>query len=212
MISMIFSYILLGVSLSAPVGPINVAQINKGIKNGFWSAWLVGVGAMSADIIMMLLIYFGVSTYLTTPIAQLCIWIFGFVTMLYLGYESIKDAPKQVQHSLTGEKEHPFKSFLSGFAIAISNPLNIVFWIGIYGSVLTNAINTIGKEQALWYSTAIFAGIMLWDLFMATSIHLGRRFVNRVVMKWISISAGIILIGFGIYFGYQAVLEIKHLL
>ncbi|EEM02106.1 Lysine exporter protein (LYSE/YGGA) [Bacillus pseudomycoides] len=203
---------MLGVSLSAPVGPINVAQINKGIKNGFWSAWLVGVGAMSADIIMMLLIYFGVSTYLTTPIAQLCIWIFGFVTMLYLGYESIKDAPKQVQHSLTGEKEHPFKSFLSGFAIAISNPLNIVFWIGIYGSVLTNAINTIGKEQALWYSTAIFAGIMLWDLFMATSIHLGRRFVNRVVMKWISISAGIILIGFGIYFGYQAVLEIKHLL
>ncbi|SFK14773.1 MULTISPECIES: LysE family transporter [unclassified Bacillus (in: firmicutes)] len=212
MSSMIFSYILLGVSLSAPVGPINVAQINKGIKNGFWSAWLVGVGAMSADIIMMLLIYFGVSTYLTTPIAQLCIWIFGFVTMLYLGYESIKDASKQVQHSLTGEKEHPFKSFLSGFAIAISNPLNIVFWIGIYGSVLTNAISTVGKEQALWYSTAIFAGIALWDLFMATSIHLGRRFVNRVVMKWISISAGIILIGFGIYFGYQAVLEIKHLL
>lgn len=212
MISMIFSYILLGVSLSAPVGPINVAQINKGLKNGFWSAWLVGVGAMSADIIMMLLIYFGVSTYLTTPIARLCIWIFGFVTMLYLGYESIKDAPKQVQHSLTGEKEHPFKSFLSGFAIAISNPLNIVFWIGIYGSVLTNAISTVGKEQALWYSTAIFAGIALWDLFMATSIHLGRRFVNRVVIKWISISAGIILIGFGIYFVYQAVLEIKHLL
>jgi len=72
---MIFSYILLGISLSAPVGPINVAQINKGIKNGFLSAWLVGVGAMSAGVVMMFLIYFGISTYLTTPIAQLCIWI-----------------------------------------------------------------------------------------------------------------------------------------
>lgn len=79
------------------MNPINVAQINKGIKNGFWSAWFVGLGAMSADVIMMLLIYFGVSTFLTTPIAQLCIWILGFTTMLYLGYESIKDAPKQVQ-------------------------------------------------------------------------------------------------------------------
>ncbi len=31
-ISVLFSYVLLGGSLSAPVGPINVAQINKGIK------------------------------------------------------------------------------------------------------------------------------------------------------------------------------------
>lgn len=138
---MIFSYILLGISLSAPVGPINVAQINKGIKNGFLSAWLVGVGAMSAGVVMMFLIYFGISTYLTTPIAQLCIWIFGFVTMIYLGYESMKEATKQVQYISSGEKEHPLKSFLSGFAIAISNPLNIIFWIGIYGSVLTSAMN-----------------------------------------------------------------------
>ncbi|OUM49689.1 hypothetical protein BW425_05755 [Bacillus pseudomycoides] len=90
MISTIFSYLLLGISLSAPVEPINVAQINKGIKNGFLSAWLVGVGAMSADVIMMLLIYFGVSVYLTTPGAKLIIWIFGFFTLLYLGYEAIK--------------------------------------------------------------------------------------------------------------------------
>ena len=70
---MIFSYILLGISLSAPVGPINVAQINKGIKMVL-SAWLVGVGRCQRccnDV----LIYFGISTYLTTPIAQLCIWI-----------------------------------------------------------------------------------------------------------------------------------------
>ncbi|MDX5864868.1 LysE family transporter [Bacillus cereus group sp. BfR-BA-01119] len=212
MISMIFSYILLGISLSAPVGPINVAQINKGIKNGFLSAWLVGVGAMSADVVMMFLIYFGISTYLTTPVAQLCIWIFGFVTMIYLGYESMKEATKQVQYISSGEKEHPLKSFLSGFAIAISNPLNIIFWIGIYGSVLTSDMNTIGKEQALWYSAAIFAGIMLWDIFMATSIHFGRRFINHTVMKWISIVAGIVLIMFGIYFGYEAVRGIDRLL
>ena len=86
--------------------------------------------------------------------------------MIYLGYESMKEATKQVQYISSGEKEHPLKSFLSGFAIAISNPLNIIFWIGIYGSVLTSAMNTIGKEQALWYSAAILLGlcfgIYLW--------------------------------------------------
>lgn len=73
-------------------------------------------------------------------------------------------------------------------------------------------MNTIGKEQALWYSAAIFAGIMLWDIFMATSIHFGRRFINHTVMKWISIVAGIVLIMFGIYFGYEAVRGINRLL
>ncbi|PFZ06452.1 lysine transporter LysE [Bacillus pseudomycoides] len=205
MISTIFSYLLLGISLSAPVGPINVAQINKGIKHGFLSAWLVGVGAMSADVIMMLLIYFGVSVYLTTPGAKLIIWIFGFFTLLYLGYESIKNASKQVESKGNGEREHPMKSFASGFLIAISNPLNIIFWIGIYGAVLTSAISAVGKEQALLYSITIFVGIMIWDLFMATSIHFGRRFVNNCMMKWISIFAGIVLVGFGMYFGYEAI-------
>lgn len=46
---------------------------------------------------------------------------------------------------------------------------------------------------------------MIWDLFMATSIHFGRRFVNNRMMKWISIFAGIVLVGFGMYFGYEAI-------
>lgn len=212
MISTLFSYLLLGISISAPVGPINVAQINKGMKNGFLSAWLVGIGAMFADVIMMLLIYFGISVYLTTPIAKLIIWVFGFFTLLYLGYESIKDASKKIEGIDNVEKEHPMKSCISGFLIAISNPLNIIFWIGIYGAVLTSAISTLGKEQALLYSITIFIGIMIWDLFMATSIHFGRKFVNNNIMKWISIIAGIILMGFGIYFGYEAVKGIKELI
>ena len=33
--TLFLSFILLGLSLSAPVGPINPAQLNKGIRNGF---------------------------------------------------------------------------------------------------------------------------------------------------------------------------------
>ncbi len=98
------------------------------------------------------------------------------------------------------------------FFIAISNPLNIVFWIGIYGAVLTSAIGTVGKEKALLYSIMIFVGIMIWDLFMATTIHFGRKFVNNRIMKWISLATGIILVGFGMYFGYEAVQGVQKLM
>jgi threonine/homoserine/homoserine lactone efflux protein len=201
----LLSYIVLGLSLSIPVGPINIEMIKRGIKNGFWHSWAVGLGGMSADIVLMFLIYFGVSTYLTTPIAQLIMWIFGFLILVYLGYESIRDAFKEVTISDEVQQETKSKSFISGFLIAISNPLNIIFWIGIYGSVLTTTLNTIGTGQALLYSSAIFVGIAAWDLTVATSVNFGRKFANKRFLKWLSVIAGLILIGFGVNFGYRAI-------
>ena len=48
-VTILLSYILLGFTLAAPIGPVNSARIDKGIKNGFWHAWIVGFGSMLAD-------------------------------------------------------------------------------------------------------------------------------------------------------------------
>jgi len=213
MTSGLFSYFLLGISLSAPVGPINVAQINKGIKNGFWNAWLVGIGAMIADVCMMLLIYFGITRIFEYEGVKLTMWLLGFITLSYLGYDSIRNASMNISADINAQKKESLgKSFLSGFLIAVSNPLNIVFWVGIYGSMLTSVINKLGKQEALLYSTAIFVGITCWDLFMATIVHFGRKRLNLNVLKWVSIIAGVVLIGFGLTFGYQAIKSMLSLL
>ncbi|MEZ0118695.1 UNVERIFIED_ORG: threonine/homoserine/homoserine lactone efflux protein [Heyndrickxia coagulans] len=201
----IFSYIVLGLSLSVPVGPITIEMVKRGIKKGFLHSWFVGLGGMSADVVLMFLIYFGVSTYLTTPVAKLMMWIFGCIILVYLGYESIRDAFREITIPEEKKKGNLLQSFLSGFLIAISNPLNIIFWIGIYGSVLTTILNTVNSGKALLYSSAIFIGIAAWDITVASSVHFGRKFVHQRFLKWLSVIAGIALIGFGIHFGYQAV-------
>jgi L-lysine exporter family protein LysE/ArgO len=88
--SIYMSYVLLGLSLAAPIGPINAAQLDKGIKYGFLHAWLVGVGAMAADIIYMLLVYFGVVHFLNTPFMQTFLWLFGCFVLTYIGIEAWK--------------------------------------------------------------------------------------------------------------------------
>ena len=80
---------LLGLSLSAPVGPVNAAQIDRGIKSGFWHAWIFGVGAMAADIVYMLLIYFGVAQLLTAPLVKPFVAVRLFV-LTYTGIESLR--------------------------------------------------------------------------------------------------------------------------
>ncbi len=201
-----FSYVLLGLSLSAPVGPINAAQLNRGIHYGFLHAWLVGLGAMIGDLLFMLLIYFGVAQFLTTPLMKTFLWLFGFFILVYTGIESIAGAKKTLHANAAVPATTKGKSFRTGFWMAISNPLNIVFWLGIYGAVLAKTSDMYSNQQLLIYSSGIFIGIILWDVFMAGVATSFRRFFKSRALYVITIIAGITLIGFGIYFGYEALL------
>ena len=70
------SYVFLGLSLSAPMGPINAAQLEKVLGVGF-HAWILGIGALLADVIYMALIYLGVIHFLEKDIIKLFLWSFG---------------------------------------------------------------------------------------------------------------------------------------
>ncbi|WP_026576757.1 LysE family translocator [Bacillus sp. UNC438CL73TsuS30] len=197
------SYILLGLSLAAPIGPINAAQIDRGIRNGFMHAWLIGVGAVVADGVYMLIVYIGVVQFLETPIVQTFLWLFGCFVLIYTGIESILKAGT-LSLEYTRKKEPLIKSFFSGFFMSISNPLTILFWLGIYGSVLAKTAATSTSGELIIYSTAIFIGLLLWDITMAGVSSSFRNFLTSRLLVMISLLSGLSLIGFGLYFGIQA--------
>ncbi|RFU60875.1 LysE family translocator [Peribacillus glennii] len=199
----LIGYIFLGLSLAAPIGPINAAQLDRGIKNGFWNAWVLGLGAALADGIYMILVYLGVVHFLETPFMKTFLWLFGFFVLTYTGIESMISAGK-IAADERRNKESLLKSFFSGFFMSISNPLTILFWLGIFGSVLANASAKYDFNQLLLFSGAIFLGIFIWDFSMAFMASTARRFLTPSILKIISMVSGLSLIGFGIYFGIQA--------
>ncbi len=199
-----FSYVLLGLSLAVPVGTLTIEMVKRGIRFGFFHSWVVGIGGMVADLILMTLIYAGVAQFLVTETAKLFLWSFGFITLLYIGYESIRDSSQTVLIS-SFQEEPLWKSFMTGFTITLANPINIIFWIGIYGSVLASAMTKVSFQQSLLYSSAIFLGVALWDLFVSGVVHFSRQAMNATFVRILSIAAGCFLIGFGFYFGYQVI-------
>ncbi|WP_208591138.1 LysE family transporter [Gracilibacillus suaedae] len=199
------SYMFLGLSLAAPLGPINAAQINQGIKNGFLHSWMIGLGSIIAELFFILAVYFGVVHFLETPFMKTFLWSFGAFVLLYTGIESMVST-QSVQ--LREERDSLRKTFTSGFLISISNPLSILFWLGIYGSVLANTIDKYDTLHLFWYSSAIMLGVMIWDVSMALISSGSRRLLSEKTLKMISVVTGLSLIGFAIYFGYQAILLI----
>ncbi|MFJ7728198.1 LysE family translocator [Neobacillus sp. NPDC097160] len=197
------SYILLGLSLAAPIGPINAAQIDRGIRNGFMHSWLIGVGAVVADGIYMLIVYIGVVQFLETAFMQTFLWFFGCFVLMYTGVETFMNAGK-IHLEYARSKEPLIKSFFSGFLMSISNPLTILFWLGIYGSVLAKTAAVYDTSQLVLYSSAIFIGLLVWDIAMAGVASSSRNYLTSHWLVGISLLSGLSLIGFGIYFGMQA--------
>lgn len=197
------SYIFLGLSLAAPIGPINAAQLDRGIKGGFFHAWLVGLGAMIADTIYMVLVYLGVVHFLETPFMQTFLWLFGFFILVYTGIESLIEAGK-ITTSKGRANESLAKSFFAGFFMSLSSPLTILFWLGIYGSALANMATSYGMNQLLLCSGAILFGVLIWDVMMACVASTFRKYLTSKLLVGISVLSGLSLIGFGIYFGVQA--------
>lgn len=203
-VNILLSYIILGLTLAAPIGPVNSSRIDKGIKNGFWHAWIVGAGSMIADAIFMLLVFLGVVQFLDIPIVQIFLWIFGAFILLYSGIESILKS-NIISLNYSREKESLFKCFMTGFIMSITSPLSILFWLGIYGSVLAKTASTYGSGLMLIYSSMIFLGLTIWDVFMAFLTTGFRKYLNDKSLMAISIISGASLIVFGLYFGYQGI-------
>jgi threonine/homoserine/homoserine lactone efflux protein len=206
MLVVIIKQIVLGLSLAAPVGPINIEMIKRGMFQGFWSSWLIGIGAMTADLLFMMLVYLGFGQFLLEPFIQLVMYGFGFLFLTYLAVSTFRSVKAQTDFQEDFSRTSLGQSFRIGFLIALGNPINIVFWFGVYGSTLSEIASNMEITKALLYSLCIFIGIVLWNLNIAFTSHFSRNICNQKWLEKLIYFAGIILLGYGIHFGYRAVL------
>jgi len=200
----IFTYFFLGVSLAAPIGPVKATLLNTGIKNGFFHAWLFGMGAIATDILYMLMVYFGLGQFIDYPFMKTVLWSFGCFVLIYTGIENLLTLHTIEMKKKYGKTTRLRKSLFTGFFMALLNPLTILFWLGIYGSILVGASGTLNGYQIIMYSAAILLGIALVDFIMSILSSGSRKVLSPTFLKSISIVSSISMIGFGIYFGIQA--------
>jgi threonine/homoserine/homoserine lactone efflux protein len=194
--------IFLGFTLSAPLGPVNIEAIKNGLKQGFWPAFFIGLGAISADFFYMCLVYFGLGTFLMNVLIQKIILVFGAGILIYLGLVSIKETAPDI--SIRSRALAKRQYYLKGLLIAISSPMTIVWWVGVFGAVLSKSWQTT-QTMSFFNCLGISLGCLIWVTFLSSAAHLGRRFFNNLFYRLVSISAGLGLIGFGLSFILQLV-------
>jgi threonine/homoserine/homoserine lactone efflux protein len=196
--------VLLGITIAAPIGPASLAVIQNGLRRGFLRAFLTGLGITLADATILLVIFFGLSGFVHLPLFRVLIWMLGAIVLLYLGAQSIRESLGKIdlERTTVSTTGNPL---WAGYMVNISNPLAIVWWAGIFGSLLGASAGNAAKLDALLSSAAILVGILCWHTTMSLLTHWGKRFLNERTARYILVIAGLALILFGIRFAYNAV-------
>ncbi|MDR4938842.1 LysE family transporter [Rossellomorea marisflavi] len=203
-------FVLVGFSIALPVGAVTVEMTKQGLKNGFLHGWAVGVGGMTIDFLLVLAMYLGLAQVLSLPYVQLPLWVVGAIFLFGLAYDSIKNA----DHGITMAGDRPqsslWKTYRNGVLVAVS-PGNLLFWVSVFGTVLADSYSG-SKIGFVLAAAGVLTGILIHDLGLLSIVAATRRAMNRAMIKWTSIAAGILLFGFGCYFLYEFVHDIKDYL
>ncbi|GIN88898.1 amino acid transporter [Heyndrickxia sporothermodurans] len=208
--SLYFAYVMVGLTIAMPVGAITVEMTKQGLKNGFMHGWAVGIGGMTVDLLLILALYFGLAKVLAIPYIQMPLWIIGAFFLFTLAYDSMKNADKDI--TMAGEKVNKslVKTYRNGLLVAVS-PGNLVFWISVFGAVLADTYAGSESSSFIIVAMGIITGILIHDIGLLTIVSMTRKIMNRQMIKWTSIVAGILLFGFGCYFLYEFYIGIQWL-
>lgn len=179
----------LGFSLTIPPGPMNALIASQSVRSAT-AGFVTGLGAMTADLILAVLV-FALSSFIDLTSFLRAIYVVGAVVMAYLGYRlyvrSRAPLPEAPKSSVT---------YLQALAVGLSNPVQILWWLtaGLAFAYLGGVILFVG----------LFAAILVWIVVFPTIVHRGSR-RHPSLAFWIAIVSSGILLGFAGYFVYLAV-------
>lgn len=188
----------IGVAVAAPMGPVNIMVIHRGVRYGFTAAFVAGLGAVVGDGLFAAVAAFGVTAISDLITGHLgFIKILGGLLLIAFGVSLVPRTP----HPEKGVEEDNRLSLIgaavSSFVLCVTNPALLLGFVAIF-----SGLDEIGRAPDNYVSAAeltfgVVMGGLSWWFTLATVV---ARFRNKITVPWlrsINVAAGIALAIFG---------------
>lgn len=187
--------LLLGYGASVPLGPINILIMNYALSH-YQKAFLIGLGAMMADISYVILIASGMMLYLQETIFLKVLTFFGALFLLYLSFLIFKNRNASIKTKIFKD-EAPLKVFIKGYSLTLLNPYTIGFWI---------SVSTLFADQThalLVLLGGVMVAISSWIIFMPLLIFKTKHFFPQKFLYLFSLFSTVVLVSFALKLLYE---------
>ena len=187
--------IIIGLTLAVPVGPISLLCIQRSVADGPLHGIISGIGVASADSFYAAVSFLGLTIISGVIIAHQYLFrsVAGIV-LIFIGIRIFLSVPAVIS-TQTGHETY-LKDYLSMAAIAIANPLTLVFFLVIvpgFGIVIQG--NSI--LAALEFVAGVFFGSTVWWIVLCGSIGRVRTRISEENLMLINRISGIFISCFG---------------
>lgn len=189
----------IGLIGAAPTGPSGVLVIERTLNKGRWPGFFTGLGVAVSDTIYILLSALGLSFiigYIEDPQTAMVIKFIGCALLLVFGIHTIRNNPLKKQKSGKESGGSLVLNSVSGFLVAIVNPLVIFIYLTLF-TYLSFAPSSYDGPYELASFLALVCGDVCWWLFLSTLINKVRgRFdlrgiwvINRILGSVLIVAA-----------------------
>jgi L-lysine exporter family protein LysE/ArgO len=212
---------LMGLAAAAPMGPVNMLAIRRGVIGGWQHTLACGIGSITGDLILFSLILLGgdyLFPDLANPTLQTVLAAIGAIVLLPLGIYFLVRTVKEPLRAYASARQHWDEGTVprhvvaeigNAAALTIFNPLTMTYWVGVTSNWLPIAHSVLGYSAPGLGILMATSGLMTW--FTALTVFV--RFIpNRIgpnFFRLVNAFFGLILLGFATF---CAIVLSRHLL
>ena len=203
-LDIIFKGMLIGILVSAPMGPVGILCVQRTLNKGRWYGFVTGIGATVSDLIYALITGLGMSFVMNLVYNsqnRFILQIAGSIMLLFFGIYSWRSNPVKNIHRSSKTKGTLFHNGLTAFFVTLSNPLIILLFMAVFAQ-LTFIMPGKPLEMCIGY-LSIIAGALLWWFGLTWLIdkirnkfeETGIIIINKVIGSIVILISLIILLG-----------------
>ena len=154
--------IIVGVVVSAPLGPVGVLCIQRTLNKGRWYGFVTGLGAALSDICYALITGYGMSFMGELILKhQMFLQVVGSIMLLAFGIYTFRSNPVKSLRPTSNNRGSLLHNFVTAFFVTLSNPLIIFLFIGLFARFSFVMPGSPPGFQLVGY-LAIILGALIW--------------------------------------------------
>ncbi len=210
---MILEKIWLGLSLSAPFGPLSAEAMRRGLNGGFSPAFQTRFGGAIGNTTCLVLAYFFLSFLMQNQVVGSITGLCCSFLLILLGYKTIKASKKNDGEIKQTKLAMMFSNcLLVGFILSIANPFGIVWWLGVFAPTMLDSSTYVAGGQSFGINLFIIVGVLIWVLTFSFLVAYAHKILNKRVIYWVNVLAGFVLASYGVKYAYKSIVSLMELL
>jgi threonine/homoserine/homoserine lactone efflux protein len=201
----------MGLAAAAPMGPVNMLAIRRGLIGGWRHTLACGIGSVSGELALFSLVLLGghyLFSDLSNPTLRTVLAVIGLIVLLPLGTYFLIRAVKEPLRAYTSARKnwdestvpvHLATDVASCAALTVLNPLTIIYWVGVTSNWLPFAHSMLGSSTHAWGILMVAAGLATWFTTLVVVVRFLPDRIGPTFFRLVNAILGLILLGFATF-------------